>query len=73
MSKTALQEWAHANHQITPKYRELSRTGPDHDPEFVVEVVLANLASETGSGRSKRSAEQEAAKNVLVREGVWKR
>ncbi len=70
-SKTALQEWAHANQLGTPRYREKSRSGPDHDPEFTVIVKVTGMDGSVGAGRSKRLAEQEAARNFLVREGVW--
>ncbi|MEO0329561.1 MAG: ribonuclease III [Pseudomonadota bacterium] len=70
-SKTALQEWAHSSQLETPVYRELERQGPDHEPLFTVEVKLKGMISGKGSGRSKRLAEQEAAKAVLIREGVW--
>ncbi|MBX3595938.1 MAG: ribonuclease III [Rhizobiaceae bacterium] len=71
--KTELQEWAHQSVQATPTYHIDSREGPDHDPVFTVTVSIAGLASATGSGRSKREAEQAAAEFVLLREGVWKR
>ena len=70
-SKTELQEWAHANRQNTPRYLVISRSGPDHDPEFVVEVHIDSLSPEKGVGKSKRSAEQNAAGKLLVRQGVW--
>lgn len=71
-SKTALQEWAHSRSMGTPKYRELERTGPAHDPEFTVSVKLPETIACTGTGRSKRVAEQDAATKMLLREGVWK-
>ena len=71
-SKTALQEWAHAKHIGTPRYQEKARTGPDHDPEFTVSVKLPEMLAAVGIGRSKRVAEQAAAKAMLLREGVWK-
>jgi ribonuclease-3 len=70
-SKTELQEWAHANRLGTPKYRERERSGPDHDPLFTVTVEVPGKGEATGSGRSKRVAEQAAARALLVREGVW--
>lgn len=70
-SKTALQEWAHANNLGTPKYREIERIGPDHDPEFTVSVKIPEHLSCEGNGRSKRIAEQDAAKKMLHREGIW--
>ncbi len=70
-SKTALQEWAHAQSLGTPKYKETERTGPAHDPEFTVSVKVPEKIACTGIGRSKRIAEQNAATKMLVREGVW--
>ena len=68
--KTVLQEWAQARGLPTPAYREIARTGPDHDPEFRVAVQLPQLAPAEGSGRSKRAAEQAAAAAMMAREGV---
>ena len=72
-SKTALQEWAHANQLGTPRYKEKCRSGPDHDPEITVSVKLPDRKAETGTGRSKRLAEQAAAREFLLREGVLER
>ena len=68
--KTVLQEWAQARGLPTPAYREVARSGPDHDPEFRVAVQLPPLAPAEGSGRSKRAAEQAAAAAMMAREGV---
>ncbi len=70
--KTALQEWAQGNHLKLPRYVEVSRSGPDHEPEFVMQVVVERIAPQTGQGNSKRLAEREAAAALLIREGVWK-
>jgi ribonuclease III len=68
--KTVLQEWAQARGLPTPAYREVARSGPDHDPEFRVAVHLPKLAPAEGLGRSKRAAEQAAAAAMMAREGV---
>jgi ribonuclease-3 len=68
--KTVLQEWAQARGLPTPAYREIARSGPDHDPQFRVAVQLPHLAPAEGSGRSKRAAEQAAAAAMMKREGV---
>ncbi len=70
-SKTALQEWTHIQFGTTPSYTIARRSGPDHEPVFTVEVSFKGGTPEQGTGRSKRAAEQAAAKRVLVREGVW--
>jgi len=68
--KTMLQEWAQARGLPTPTYREVARTGPQHDPVFRVAVVLPGKESVEGVDRSKRAAEQAAAAAMLKREGV---
>jgi ribonuclease III len=68
--KTMLQEWAQARGLPTPAYRELARTGPHHDPEFRVAVVLPDRPPAEGVGSSKRAAEQAAAGAMLTRVGV---
>ena len=68
--KTILQEWAQARGLPTPTYREVARTGPQHDPVFRVAVVLPGKESAEGVDRSKRAAEQAAAAEMLKREGV---
>ncbi|SFP91396.1 ribonuclease-3 [Mesorhizobium sp. NFR06] len=71
-AKTELQEWAHqAAAGAVPVYRVDGREGPDHDPLFTVSVKVGAFAPATGSGRSKREAEQAAASALLLREGVW--
>ncbi|WP_047307316.1 ribonuclease III [Rhodopseudomonas palustris] len=68
--KTVLQEWAQARGLPTPVYREVERTGPHHDPQFRVAVVLPGLEPAEGVGGSKRAAEKVAASAMLAREGV---
>lgn len=70
-AKTALQEWAHKRGFTAPVYRVVDQTGPDHSPEFTIEVVVPGGTGEIGRGRSKRAAEQAAARAVLEREGAW--
>jgi len=70
-SKTALQEWAHSKLFKTPIYQITQQTGPDHDPIFNVKVVIDGTTGAEGRGRSKRSAEQDAAQTVLLRERAW--
>ena len=71
-AKTTLQEWLQGRGLAAPTYRQVSRSGPDHDPHFTIAVDLAGVDGEIGTGRSKREAEQNAATRVLVREGLWK-
>jgi ribonuclease III len=69
--KTALQEWAQGQGLATPTYALVEQVGPDHAPQFRVIAMVAGHDSATGSGRSKRAAEQDAAQNFLLREGAW--
>jgi len=68
--KTVLQEWALGRGLPVPAYREVSRSGPDHKPQFKVAVALPGLAEAEGVGRSKQAAEKAAASALLRREGV---
>ena len=70
-AKTELQEWAHRRGLQAPIYLQILRSGPDHAPEFEVEVSVDALPPGRGRGRSKREAEHEAASELLRREGVW--
>ena len=67
-AKTALQEWAQSRRgdAAAPVYTLVKRVGPDHAPRFLVEVSVSGQTSQTGEGRSKREAEQDAAKKMLT-------
>ncbi|MFC3693851.1 ribonuclease III [Chenggangzhangella methanolivorans] len=69
-AKTELQEWAQGRGLPPPVYREVARSGPDHNPQFRVVVLVDGAEEVEGSGRSKRAAEQAAAEALLQREGV---
>ena len=68
--KTMLQEWAQGRGLPAPAYKELARTGPHHDPEFRVAVILPDHPAAEGVGSSKRAAEQAAAADMLTRIGI---
>ena len=63
--KTKLQELTQARHQGSPTYRLLSETGPSHARVFAVEVCLGERPLARGQGRTKKQAEQQAAKEAL--------
>jgi len=63
--KSNLQEIVQAQHQLTPKYRVVNMTGPDHDREFTVEVVAGDRVIGVGLGKSKQQAEKDAARVAL--------
>ena len=72
-AKSALQEWAQAKGLPLPGYSVVSREGPDHAPQFIAEVRVKGITPITGTGTSKRQAEQSAATALLEREAVWKK
>ena len=63
--KSKLQALAQLHFQLLPEYGVVSRQGPSHDPHFSVEVRVGQKLLGTGEGRSKKEAEQEAAKAGL--------
>jgi len=68
--KSWLLEHIQALHKCSPKYRVKHEAGPDHRKEFTVEVSIAGTALGTGSGNSKKKAEQAAAKDALKTLGI---
>ena len=63
--KTALQELVQQKKNQILTYVLVSQSGPDHDKHFEVEVTLNGAVVGTGSGRSKKRAEQEAARMAI--------
>jgi ribonuclease-3 len=64
--KTELQEWLQARHLAVPAYRIAGTRGQAHAQTFEVECEVAALGLvERGEGRSRRSAEQQAARRML--------
>ena len=63
--KTLLQEFVQRTPNQTLSYRQLGESGPDHDKTFCFEVLLNGGSVGKGAGRSKKEAEQMAAKDAL--------
>lgn len=61
--KTALQELAATDGGVVPQYR-VSEFGPDHEKEFTATVLVAGERLGSGRGRSKKDAEQQAARQA---------
>ena len=67
-AKTELQEWLQARRLPVPAYRIAATRGQAHAQTFEVECAVTPLGlTELGEGRSRRSAEQEAARCMLVK------
>lgn len=63
--KTRLQEISQMLFHAPPAYRLVAESGPDHEKRFVTEILIAGKVMGRGEGRSKKQAEQEAAKRAL--------
>jgi ribonuclease-3 len=59
--KSIFQEIAQAKRGITPHYKTISETGPDHQKNFQVAVFLDEEKIATGTGNSKQKAEEDAS------------
>lgn len=64
-AKSRLQQVTQARFETTPVYSLLESSGPGHSPQFVVEVQVGPEIAATGTGRSKRAAQQSAAHAAL--------
>lgn len=64
-AKSLLQEKAQEQLGLTPVYKTVRETGPDHDKHFTVSVFVGKEDLGQGEGKSKQDAEQMAAKNAL--------
>jgi ribonuclease-3 len=63
--KSLLQEQTQRTRGLSPKYHVLKGLGPDHDKLFQASVTIAGEVKGIGWGKSKKEAEQEAAKKAL--------
>jgi ribonuclease III len=63
--KTELQELCQEKFRVAPVYRVVEEIGPHHARRFVVDVRLGERVLARGEGPSKRSAEQDAARQAL--------
>ena len=63
--KSLLQEQTQRTYGLSPKYHVLNGFGPDHDKLFQASVTIAGEVKGIGWGKSKKEAEQEAAKKAL--------
>ncbi len=63
--KNILQELLHANKKSEAEYKLISKEGEDHNPNFIVEVIVSNLGKTNGEGSSIKDAEMDAAERFL--------
>lgn len=62
--KSCIQEYAQEHYGTTPDYSVTREMGPDHDKTFEISLTLDSLEAK-GRGKTKKAAEQDAAKNAL--------
>lgn len=65
--KSELLEFSQSKGWGMPHYHVESESGPDHDKRFIISVNVAKKWSAKGTGKSKKRAEQKAARNVLIK------
>ena len=65
--KAMLQELTQAEFKLLPDYEVIESRGPDHDREFFVSVSVGDVVLAIGSGKSKKTAESEAARLALAK------
>ena len=69
--KTELQEIIQKNGKSNMEYRVIKEEGPDHNKKFYMDLLVDNETIGTGRGKNKKDAEQMAAKEALIRFGVF--
>jgi ribonuclease-3 len=67
--KSQLQEEAQSRLKSSPRYRVVAERGPDHEKIFEVEVSIGAEVYARSTGRSKKEAEQQAARETLAKLG----
>ena len=63
--KTSLQELTQARYGVTPEYKVVASRGPDHKKEFEIALFIKDKEYARAIGKSKKQAQQEAAKITL--------
>ncbi len=63
--KSLLQIYSQQFHGVSPQYRVMNESGPDHDKRFQASVSIGDEVKGLGWGKSKKEAEQEAAKDAM--------
>ena len=68
--KSKLQEEMQSEYRESVHYVTISETGPSHDRTYVVNVLFNDIVLASGTGKSKKAAEEDAAKNALKKRSV---
>lgn len=68
-SKSQVQEKSQEKLQVTPTYKIINESGPDHDKVFIVGIYFEEKEIAKGEGKSKQLGEVDAAKNAIIKMG----
>lgn len=68
-AKSLVQEKSQEHLGVTPSYKVLHESGPDHDKHFTIGIFFGNDRIAEGKGKSKQEAEQKAAREALEAKG----
>ncbi len=68
-AKSLVQEKAQEYFSVTPAYKVLAESGPDHDKHFTTGIYFGTDLIARGMGKSKQEAEQKAAQEALITKG----
>ena len=68
--KSYLQEYFHKGSSTKILYTLIAERGPDHDKEFDMCVSIDDIISGYGTGKNKKQAEQQAARDALLKAGA---
>ena len=71
--KTFFQEVAQEKIGITPTYKVVDESGPDHDKIFKIGLYIGEEFVAYGVGKNKQKAQEDAAKNGIEKKGWWKK
>ena len=63
--KTELQEWVQARALALPRYDIIGKSGPDHAPVFIVQLIIEGFDSVMAEGSTRRQAEKTVARTML--------
>lgn len=64
-AKSLVQEKAQEYENVTPSYKVIQESGPDHDKHFTIAIYFGQTQIATGKGKSKQEGEQDAARKAL--------
>jgi ribonuclease-3 len=68
-AKSVVQERSQDILSITPSYKVVSESGPDHNKKFIIAIYFGEDKIAEGEGRSKQEAETHAAMNAIIKKG----